>query len=116
MTTNIPSCRCSPTPVYHNTNDRLHHFELTLCSQQILGPTGTLLRTSTDSLRPLSVSLTSALFAPDVLPLTYHLLVADFKNPHTVDERMSIRGHLSTIKFFYQLLQNTQGWRQGQEE
>ncbi|KAH8085208.1 putative Gly-X carboxypeptidase [Filobasidium floriforme] len=42
--------------------------------------------------------------------------IADFKNPHTVDERMSIRGHLSTIKFFYQLLQNTQGWRQGQEE
>lgn len=29
---------------------------------------------------------------------------------------MSIRGHLTTIEFFYQLLHNTAGWKQGEEK
>ncbi|KAJ9118393.1 hypothetical protein QFC24_006222 [Naganishia onofrii] len=41
--------------------------------------------------------------------------IADFRNPHTVDEAMSIKGHLTTIEFFYQLLHNTAGWKQGSE-
>ncbi|KAJ9102005.1 hypothetical protein QFC19_004930 [Naganishia cerealis] len=41
--------------------------------------------------------------------------IADFRNPHTVDEAMSIKGHLTTIEFFYQLLQNTAGWKQGSD-
>lgn len=40
----------------------------------------------------------------------------DFRNPHTVDEAMSIRGHLTTIEFFYQLLHNTAGWKQGEDK
>ncbi|GAA5842024.1 hypothetical protein JCM5353_001097 [Sporobolomyces roseus] len=32
------------------------------------------------------------------------------KNPHTVDERIHIDAHLSTIKFFYKLIQNSQSW------
>ncbi|KAJ9094391.1 hypothetical protein QFC20_006893 [Naganishia adeliensis] len=42
--------------------------------------------------------------------------INDFRNPHTVDEAMSIRGHLTTIEFFYQLLHNTAGWKQGEEK
>ncbi|GHJ89068.1 hypothetical protein NliqN6_5470 [Naganishia liquefaciens] len=42
--------------------------------------------------------------------------INDFRNPHTVDEAMSIKGHLTTIEFFYQLLQNTAGWKQEQEQ
>lgn len=34
-------------------------------------------------------------------------------NYHTVNERIHIDAHLSTIQFFYKLLQNTKGWRQG---
>jgi acetylornithine deacetylase/succinyl-diaminopimelate desuccinylase-like protein len=43
-------------------------------------------------------------------------LLDDFRNPHTVDEAMSIKGHLTTIEFFYQLLHNTAGWNQADEE
>jgi hypothetical protein len=48
--------------------------------------------------------------------LMHALSAAEFKNPHTVNERMSIRGHLSTIEFFYQLLQNSHGWKFDVEE
>ena len=44
------------------------------------------------------------------------IIAAEFKNAHTVDERVSVNAHLSTIRFFYQLLQNVQGWRHGNEE
>lgn len=32
-------------------------------------------------------------------------------NYHTVDERIHIDAHLSMIRFFYKLIQNSQGWR-----
>ncbi|GAA6011066.1 hypothetical protein JCM11491_005925 [Sporobolomyces phaffii] len=32
------------------------------------------------------------------------------KNFHTVDERIHVDAHLSSIKFFYKLIKNTEGW------
>lgn len=64
-------------------NNWLLHIELTRfsLSQQILEPTGMLLRTFTDLLRPLSVSFTSALSIPDVSSLTLHLLHSRLQEP-----------------------------------
>lgn len=31
-------------------------------------------------------------------------------NQHTVDERISLRAHLTTVRFYYKLMKNTQGW------
>ncbi|ORY33967.1 putative Gly-X carboxypeptidase [Naematelia encephala] len=37
-------------------------------------------------------------------------VVVENLNQHTVDERISLDGHLNTTRFFYKLLQNSQGW------
>lgn len=31
-------------------------------------------------------------------------------NQHTVDERMSLRAHLTSIQFYYQVIRNLEGW------
>ncbi|TXT13190.1 hypothetical protein VHUM_01591 [Vanrija humicola] len=36
--------------------------------------------------------------------------LSDSVNVHTVNERMNLNGHLSTIRFYYKLLHNTAGW------
>ncbi|KAL7421834.1 hypothetical protein Q5752_003605 [Cryptotrichosporon argae] len=36
--------------------------------------------------------------------------VQDAPNQHTVSERISLDAHLSTTRFYYKLLRNTQGW------
>ncbi|KAL1406987.1 hypothetical protein Q8F55_006400 [Vanrija albida] len=36
--------------------------------------------------------------------------LSDSVNVHTVNERMNLDGHLSTIRFYYKLLHNTAGW------
>ncbi|WRT66399.1 uncharacterized protein IL334_003355 [Kwoniella shivajii] len=37
-------------------------------------------------------------------------LITENLNQHTVDERISLEGHLNATKFFYQLIQNSAGW------
>ncbi|WWD17284.1 hypothetical protein CI109_101724 [Kwoniella shandongensis] len=37
-------------------------------------------------------------------------LITENLNQHTVNERISLEGHLNTTRFFYKLLQNSQGW------
>lgn len=36
--------------------------------------------------------------------------LAESANVHTVNERISLHGHLTTTKFYYKLLRNTEGW------
>lgn len=36
--------------------------------------------------------------------------LAQQANVHTVNERISLHGHLTTTKFYYKLLRNTEGW------
>lgn len=31
---------------------------------------------------------------------------------HTVDERISLHGHLTTTQFYYKLIRNTEGWEE----
>ncbi|CAK9783828.1 carboxypeptidase S [Cutaneotrichosporon oleaginosum] len=38
--------------------------------------------------------------------------MAHLLNYHTVDERIHIDAHLSMVRFFYKLIQNSQGWRE----
>jgi Gly-Xaa carboxypeptidase len=53
---------------------------------------------------------------PDLLMSSVFSGTAEFKNPHTVDERVSVRAHVTTIRFFYELIRNMEGWRQGDEK
>jgi len=49
----------------------------------------------------------------DVSPHIYRFAPASMKhllNYHTVNERIHLDAHLSTIRFFYKLIQNTKGW------
>ncbi len=43
-------------------------------------------------------------------------IAAGFRNVHTVNEAISKDAHVSTIQFFYTLLQNSKGWRHGNEQ
>jgi Gly-Xaa carboxypeptidase len=33
-------------------------------------------------------------------------------NPHTVNERISLRAHLTTTQFYYRLIRNLEGWEE----
>lgn len=72
----------------------------------VVAPSGMYANTDTKSYWNLTRNLYRFIPAP----------IAEFKNAHTVDERVSVNAHLSTIRFFYQLLQNVQGWRHGSEK
>lgn len=66
----------------------------------VVAPTG--MFANTDTARTWSLTKNIYRFTPAVL--------ADCVNVHTVDERISLRGHLTTMQFYYKLLRNTEGW------
>ncbi|WVR07064.1 hypothetical protein IAU60_004103 [Kwoniella sp. DSM 27419] len=37
-------------------------------------------------------------------------MISENLNQHTVNERISLKGHLNTTRFFYKLLRNSEGW------
>ncbi len=37
-------------------------------------------------------------------------LISENLNQHTVDERISLEGHLNTTRWYYKLIRNTEGW------
>jgi Gly-Xaa carboxypeptidase len=50
----------------------------------------------------------------DISPHIYRFVAASMEqihNFHTVDERIHLDAHLSTIRFFYKFVQNTIGWQ-----
>ncbi|KAK8864420.1 hypothetical protein IAR55_001668 [Kwoniella newhampshirensis] len=66
----------------------------------IVSPSGMFANTDTKSFW----NLTSNLYRFTPALVTQNLY------QHTVDERISLQGHLNTTRFFYKLLQNSQGW------
>ncbi|KAK4685216.1 Gly-Xaa carboxypeptidase, partial [Tremellales sp. Uapishka_1] len=67
----------------------------------IVSPTGMFANTDTKWMWNLTENIYR--FTPAVL--TENL------NQHTVNERISLEGHLTTTRFFYKLIRNTEGWQ-----
>ncbi|KAK4701729.1 Gly-Xaa carboxypeptidase, partial [Phenoliferia sp. Uapishka_3] len=67
----------------------------------VVAPSGMIANTDTKHYWPLTNNIYR--FVPASLEL--------IKNFHTVDERIHVDAHLSSIRFFYKLMRNTEGWK-----
>lgn len=69
--------------------------------ETVVAPTG--MFANTDTSRTWALTKHIYRFTPAVY--------SESVNVHTVDERISLRGHLTTTQFYYKLLRNTEGWK-----
>ncbi|OCF36827.1 Gly-X carboxypeptidase [Kwoniella heveanensis CBS 569] len=94
-----------PAPITSATSE---HFELlagtakhVFGEKTIVSPSGMFANTDTRHFWNLTEGLYR--FTP--------ALVSENLNQHTVDERISLEGHLNTTRFFYKLIRNSEGWQ-----